>query len=285
MKPAAPRESNKPRVLVVAGSDSGGGAGIQADIKTITMLGGFAMTAVTALTAQNTLGVDEVLAVDPRFVALQMKSVLTDLGADAIKTGMLGSAGVVEAVANMCESLGFGLPLIVDPVMVAKGGARLLDQRAYDALVLRLLPLASVLTPNVPEAEILTGLRIETVRDLERAADALLALGPSAVLMKGGHLAGDTVVDVLRTADGADYRFEGPRIVSRSTHGTGCTLASAIAAGVAEGLTLHGAVARAREYVIRAIQLAPGLGRGHGPLEFAHPLMADASRTTSARQS
>jgi hydroxymethylpyrimidine/phosphomethylpyrimidine kinase len=277
MKPAASRESNKPRVLVVAGSDSGGGAGIQADIKTITMLGGFAMTAVTALTAQNTLGVDEVLAVEPRFVALQMKSVLSDLGADAIKTGMLGSARVVEAVADMCESLGFGLPLIVDPVMVAKGGARLLDQGAHDALVLRLLPLASVLTPNVPEAEILTGMRIESVRDLERAADALLALGPSAVLMKGGHLAGDTVVDVLRTADGADYRFEGPRISSRSTHGTGCTLASAIAAGVAEGLTLHGAVARARDYVVRAIQLAPGLGRGHGPLEFAHPLLANRS--------
>jgi hydroxymethylpyrimidine/phosphomethylpyrimidine kinase len=277
MKPAASRETNKPRVLVVAGSDSGGGAGIQADIKTITMLGGFAMTAVTALTAQNTLGVDEVQAVEPRFVAQQMKSVLTDLGADAIKTGMLGSARVVVAVADTCESLGFGLPLIVDPVMVAKGGARLLDQGALDALVLRLLPLASVLTPNVPEAEILTGMRIESVRDLERAADALLALGPSAVLMKGGHLTGDTVVDVLRTADGADYRFESPRIASRSTHGTGCTLASAIAAGVAEGLTLHGAVARARDYVLRAIQLAPGLGRGHGPLEFAHPLLATKS--------
>jgi hydroxymethylpyrimidine/phosphomethylpyrimidine kinase len=287
MKPAVSgaRESNKPRVLVVAGSDSGGGAGIQADIKTITMLGGFAMTAVTALTAQNTLGVDEVLSIEPRFVALQMKSVLSDLGADAIKTGMLGSAKVVEAVADMCESLGFGLPLIVDPVMVAKGGARLLDKGALDALVLRLLPLASVLTPNVPEAEILTGMTISNVRDLERAADALLGLGPSAVLMKGGHLAGDTVVDVLRTADGADYRFEGPRIASRSTHGTGCTLASAIAAGVAEGLTLHGAVARAREYVVRAIAQAPGLGRGHGPLEFAHPLFSDTSSAARSKQS
>jgi hydroxymethylpyrimidine/phosphomethylpyrimidine kinase len=272
MKRRGTAETNKPRVLVVAGSDSGGGAGIQADIKTITMLGGFAMTAVTALTAQNTLGVDEVMEVEPRFVALQMKSVLTDLGADAIKTGMLGSARVVDAVAKTCETLGFGLPLIVDPVMVAKGGARLLDQSALDMLVLRLLPLASLVTPNVPEAEILTGIKITSVRDLERAADALLGLGPSAVLMKGGHLEGDTVTDVLRTADGADYRFEGPRIHTRSTHGTGCTLASAIAAGVAEGLTLHGAVARAREYVVRAIELAPGLGRGHGPLEFAHPL-------------
>ncbi|HEY6080313.1 MAG TPA: bifunctional hydroxymethylpyrimidine kinase/phosphomethylpyrimidine kinase, partial [Polyangiaceae bacterium] len=262
----------KPRILVVAGSDSGGGAGIQADIKTITMLGGFAMTAVTALTAQNTLGVVEVMPVEPRFVALQMTTVLSDLGADAIKTGMLGSARVVEAVADVCETAAFGVPLIVDPVMVAKGGAVLLDKGAHEALVLRLLPLASLVTPNVPEAEILTGISIKTPRDLERAADALLGLGPSAVLMKGGHLEGDTVVDLLRTADGADHRFEGPRIVTRSTHGTGCTLASAIAAGVAEGLTLQGAVARARDYVTRAIQRAPGLGRGHGPLEFGHPL-------------
>lgn len=273
MKPRPEPESTKPRILVVAGSDSGGGAGIQADIKAITMLGGFAMTAVTALTAQNTLGVDDVLPIDPRFVALQMKSVLTDIGADAIKTGMLGSARVVEVVADVCESMAFGVPLVVDPVMVAKGGARLLDKGAHDALVLRLLPLASLLTPNVPEAEVLTGMTIKTTRDLERAADALLALGPSAVLMKGGHLEGDTVVDLLRTADGAQHVFEGPRIVSRSTHGTGCTLASGIAAGIAEGLTLQGAVARARDYVVKAIRLAPGLGKGHGPLEFAHPLL------------
>jgi hydroxymethylpyrimidine/phosphomethylpyrimidine kinase len=275
-------ESSKPRVLVVAGSDSGGGAGIQADIKTITMLGGFAMTAITALTAQNTLGVQDVLAVDPAFVAAQMKSVLTDIGADAIKTGMLGSARVVETVARTCESLGVGIPLIVDPVMVAKGGASLLDQSAIDMMVLRLFPFASLVTPNVPEAEVLTGMKIESARDLERAADALLALGPSAVLMKGGHLEGDTVVDLLRTADGEEHRFEGPRIVSRSTHGTGCTLASGIAAGIAEGLTLQGAVARARAYVVRGIELAPGLGRGHGPLEFAHPLLAAADAPARA---
>lgn len=265
-------ESSKPRVLVVAGSDSGGGAGIQADIKTITMLGAFATTAVTALTAQNTLGVQEVMVVEPRFVALQMRVVLQDIGADAIKIGMLGSARVVEAVADVCESSAFGIPLILDPVMVAKGGAVLLDKGAHEAMVLRLLPLASLVTPNVPEAELLTGVRIKTAADLERAADALLGLGPSAVLMKGGHLEGDTVVDLLRTADGAEHRFEGPRIISRSTHGTGCTLSSAIAAGVAEGLTLQGSVARARTYVVRAIEQAPGLGRGHGPLEFAHPL-------------
>jgi len=285
MKRLPEAESTKPRILVVAGSDSGGGAGIQADIKTITMLGGFAMTAVTALTAQNTLGVQDVLPIEPSFVALQMKSVLTDIGADAIKTGMLGSARVVEAVANVCESLAFGVPLIVDTVMVAKGGARLLDKGAHDALVLRLLPLASLVTPNVPEAEILTGMTIKTPRDLERAADALLGLGPSAVLMKGGHLEGDTVVDVLRTADGADHRFEGPRIVSRSTHGTGCTLASGIAAGIAEGLTLQGAVQRARDYVVQAIRLAPGLGKGHGPLEFAHPLRASEAAAPPATAS
>src|SRR5882672_2559134 len=194
MRSEPARENTKPRVLVVAGSDSGGGAGIPADIKTITMLGGFAMTAVTALTAQNTLGVEEVLPVEARFVALQMRAVLTDIGADVVKTGMLGSARVVEAVAGVCESLAFGVPLVVDPVMVAKGGATLLDKGAHEALVLRLLPLASLLTPNVPEAEILSGVRIKTWRDMERAADALLALGPSAVLMKGGHLEGDTVV-------------------------------------------------------------------------------------------
>lgn len=277
MKRVESQEPGKPRVLVVAGSDSGGGAGIQADIKTITMLGAFATTAVTALTAQNTLGVEEVLSIEPRFVALQMKCVLTDIGADAIKTGMLGSARVVEAVAGVCESLAFGIPLIVDPVMVAKGGARLLDQGAHDALVLRLLPLASLVTPNVPEAEVLTGVKIRSAADLERAADALLGLGPSAVLMKGGHLEGDVVVDLLRTADGAQHRFEGPRIASRNTHGTGCTLASGIAAGVAEGLTLEGAVARARQFVVKGIEHAPGLGRGHGPLDFGHLLRAAAA--------
>jgi hydroxymethylpyrimidine/phosphomethylpyrimidine kinase len=265
-------EITKPRVLVVAGSDSGGGAGIQADIKTITMLGGFAMTAVTALTAQNTLGVEDVLPIEASFVAAQMRAVLTDIGADVIKTGMLGSARVVQTVAGICESLASGVPIIVDPVMVAKGGARLLDKGAHDALVLRLLPLASLVTPNVPEAEALTGMRITSIRDMQRAADAILGLGPSAVLMKGGHLEGETVVDILRTADGAEHRFEGPRIATRNTHGTGCTLASGIAAGVAEGLTLSDAVGRARAFVVRAIETAPGLGSGHGPLEFAHLL-------------
>lgn len=266
------------RVLIVAGSDSGGGAGIQADIKAVTVLGGYAATAVTALTAQNTLGVLGIEAVSPEFVALQMEAVLTDIGADAIKTGMLGSARVVKMVAGTCQALAPSVPIVVDPVMVAKGGARLLDPDAVAALVRELLPKAALLTPNVPEAEALSGERIVDVASLERVASKLLLLGPSAVLLKGGHLAGDTVVDCLVTADGAAYRFESPRVLTRSTHGTGCTLASAIATGIAEGLTLFDSVARARAYVLEAIRTAPGLGQGHGPLNHAHPLAAKAKK-------
>jgi hydroxymethylpyrimidine/phosphomethylpyrimidine kinase len=267
-----------PRVLVVAGSDSGGGAGIQADIKTVTALGGYAATAITALTAQNTLGVEGVLTTAPEFVEQQMEVVLTDIGADAIKIGMLGSAAVVEVVARTCRRLATTIPIVVDPVMVAKGGQALLEPDARAALRTSLIPLAAVLTPNVPEAEALCGSTIASVADLGRAAERLLLLGPAAVLVKGGHLPGDVVVDVLRTADGGEYRFESPRIESRSTHGTGCTLASAIALGIAEGLTLEGAVTRARLYVLDAIRTAPGLGQGHGPLNHAHPITALRAR-------
>jgi len=267
-----------PRVLVVAGSDSGGGAGIQADVKTITALGGYAATAVTALTAQNTLGVEGVLTTAPEFVERQMAVVLTDIGADAIKTGMLGSAAVVEVVVNTCKRLAATIPVVVDPVMVAKGGQALLEPDARDALRTLLVPMAALLTPNVPEAESLSGIRIASEKDLGRAAERLLLLGPGAVLVKGGHLPGDVVVDVLRTADGGEYRFESPRIDSRSTHGTGCTLASAIALGIAEGLTLEGAVIRARLYVFDAIRTAPGFGQGYGPLNHAHPITALRAR-------
>jgi hydroxymethylpyrimidine/phosphomethylpyrimidine kinase len=262
------------RVLVVAGSDSGGGAGIQADIKTITVLGGYAATAITALTAQNTLGVFGVLPIDPEFVAEQMAVVLSDIGADAIKTGMLYSEEIIAAVASMLEFRARHLPVIVDPVMVAKGGTALLQQRARAALVERLLPLAALLTPNAPEAAVLAGMDVETVTDMERAADRLLAMGASAVLVKGGHLPGDTIVDLLRTADGDGASFEHPRIASRSTHGTGCTLASAIATGVAHGFTLRDAVARAEDYVHEAIRTAPGLGKGCGPLNHGHVIGA-----------
>lgn len=260
------------RVLVVAGSDSGGGAGIQADIKTITMLGAFAATAVTALTAQNTHGVHGVLAVDPAFVAHQMDVVLDDIGADCVKTGMLHGVEVIEAVARVIERRARGVPLVVDPVMVAKGGAPLLTEAAVTALRLRLLPKAALVTPNAPEAEALTGVPLRTIGDLRAAADAFMTLGVGAVLVKGGHLPGDVVVDLLRTADGEEHVFEDTRIDTRHTHGTGCTLASAISAGIAQGLRLADAVARARDYVRQAIRSAPGLGGGHGPLDHAHPL-------------
>lgn len=251
------------RILIVAGSDSGGGAGIQADLKTVMALGGYAMTAITALTAQNTLGVHGVHPVPPGFVQQQMRVVLDDIGADAIKTGMLGDATLIAAVADVLRTL--TCPIVIDPVMVAKGGARLLDPAAIDALR-ALLPLATVLTPNVPEAEALTGLTITDDASANRAMAALLALGPQAVLLKGGHLPGDTVRDWLGTAAGTTH-IDRPRLHTRHTHGTGCTLASAVATGLAQGMALTPAVERARAYVQAAIVAAPGLGQGHGPLQ------------------
>ena len=261
------------RVLVVAGSDSGGGAGIQADVKTVTALGGYAATAITALTAQDTRGVHGVYPVDVAFVVQQIDVVLSDIGADAIKTGMLVSADAIRAVAAACERLGAGVPVVVDPVMVAKGGAALLEASAVAALRSELLPRAAVLTPNIPEAEALTGERIEGVAGMRRAAAALLALGAHAVLLKGGHLPGDVVTDLLCDASG-ERVFEGPRIATRSTHGTGCTLASALAVGLAQGLSLASAADRARRYVREAIRTAPGLGSGHGPLNHGHTVRA-----------
>jgi hydroxymethylpyrimidine/phosphomethylpyrimidine kinase len=257
------------RVLVVAGSDSGGGAGIQADIKTITALGAYAATAVTALTAQDTRGVHGVLAVDPAFVIQQMEVVLSDVGADALKTGMLHSAEVIEAVASSYDRLAHGAPMVVDPVMVAKGGASLLDADATGALRSLLLPRAAVLTPNLPEAEALLGERIVDVDGMRRAARSLSQLGPGAVLVKGGHLAGPVVFDVLRYGEREEV-FESARIETRSTHGTGCTLASAIAASIAQGLQIRAAVDRARRYLLEALRCAPQIGSGHGPVHHGH---------------
>jgi hydroxymethylpyrimidine/phosphomethylpyrimidine kinase len=201
------------RVLIVAGSDSGGGAGIQADLKAVTALGAFGATAITALTAQNTRGVFGVLPVPPAFLAQQMVLVLEDIGADVIKTGMLHSAEVIETVASTAERLAKGVPLVVDPVMVAKGGARLLLPEARDALVQRLFPLAAVVTPNLPEAEVLGGETIDGVEAMRRVARKLLDLGPAAVLLKGGHLEGPKVVDVLCSKEGerASSRTTGSR--------------------------------------------------------------------------
>ncbi len=253
------------RVLIVAGSDSGGGAGIQADIKAVTALGGFAMTAITALTAQNTEGVHGVLPIPTGFIRQQMDAVLSDLGADALKTGMLHDSPTITAV---CDALPPGIPLVADPVMVAKGGHPLLQPDAVETLKRRLIPRAMVITPNLPEAEVLTGLRITTEAEMQAAMAALLSLGAEAVLLKGGHLDGPVVVDLLGTPAGIT-RFEDARIETRHTHGTGCTLASAIAAGIAQRLPLPEAVARARRYVRAAILAAPGFGRGHGPLNHA----------------
>lgn len=256
------------RVLIVAGSDSGGGAGIQADIKTVTALGAFAATAITALTAQNTHGVHAVHAVPPDFIARQIAVVLDDIGADAIKTGMLGNAATIEVVADSLARHAAGVQLVLDPVMVAKGGARLLDPDALSALKRLLLPMATIITPNLPEAEALAGMAIPDLAAMHHAAQAMLTLGVPAVLLKGGHLPGEMVVDLLVTEQGVE-EFAAPRIHTRHTHGTGCTLASALAAGLAQGLSLHDAVRRARAYVRAAIASAPGYGGGHGPLDHA----------------
>jgi len=259
------------RILIIAGSDSGGGAGIQADIKTVTALGGYAATALTALTAQNTESVARIEAISASFVRQQMETVLADIGADALKTGMLHTAEIVETVVRVIEEKAPSVPLVVDPVIVAKGGEALLDGPGIKMLKDRLLLRASVMTPNLPEAEVLTGLSITSPGDLEHAAQALLALGSKAVLLTGGHLKEKTVRDVLATPDCIEV-FEGPRIETLHTHGTGCTLASAIATGLAQGLALRDAVLRARIYVQEAIRTAPGFGRGYGPLNHGHPL-------------
>lgn len=259
----------KGRVLIVAGSDSGGGAGIQADIKTVTALGAYAATAITALTAQNTEGVAGIHEVPPDFVALQMRTVLEDIGADCIKIGMLHRAEVIAAVASVLERDAAGIPVVLDPVMVAKGGAALLEDDAVAALRRLLVPRAALITPNIPEAAALTGLDAAAGADSLDVAGALAAMGPAAVLLKGGHLPGETVRDLL-LVKGAAETFESPRLATRHTHGTGCTLASAIAAGLAQGMAIMAAVARARAYVLEAIRKAPGLGRGHGPLDHGH---------------
>ncbi len=258
----------KGRVLIIAGSDSGGGAGIQADIKAVTALEGFAMTAITALTAQNTLGVQGVHPVPVDFLRLQIRSVVDDLGVDAVKTGMLGDIATIDVVAEALAGLS-GVPVVVDPVMVAKGGHKLLADEAVDHMRRVLVPLATVLTPNLPEAELLAGMAIGSEADMRRAAEVLLGFGAPAVLLKGGHLDSEDVVDLLVTADGV-IAFRSARIATRHTHGTGCTLASAIATGLAQGMALVDAVDRGRRYVQRAIASAPGYGGGHGPLDHAN---------------
>lgn len=257
------------RVLIVAGSDSGGGAGIQADIKSVSAFGVFASTAITALTAQNTHGVHGVMPVPVDFIDQQINVVLTDIGADCIKTGMLHDSSVIETVVTALERDAVGIPLVVDPVMVAKGGAALLLDEAVVTLRNKLAPRATLLTPNIPEAEALAGRKLKGEGDMEALGRELLGLGPQAVLLKGGHMEGPVVRDMLITSSGVCY-FENPRIDTPHTHGTGCTLASSVAAGMAKGLNIEDAIHQAEIFLHKAIESAPGLGSGQGPINHLH---------------
>ena len=251
------------RVLIIAGSDSGGGAGIQADIKAVTMLGGYAMTAITALTVQNTLGVTDVMGVPPSFITAQARACLDDIGADSIKTGMLADIGTLEAVSEIL--LASSAFKVVDPVMVAKGGHALMREGTIDALKALMLPHADLLTPNTPEASALTGTDVVDEDGMRRAGEMILRMGAKAVLIKGGHLRGPEVVDILFTQD-EEHRFVSQRIDTIHTHGTGCTLASACATLNQQGRSLKETIEMARDYLYGAIAMAPHLGEGHGPL-------------------
>ncbi len=270
--------SDIPTAMTIAGSDSGGGAGIQADLKTFAAMGVYGTSAITAITAQNTLGVTAIHEVPTEVVTAQIQAILSDIGADAVKTGMLSSVAIIETVAQELKRHGV-TRLVVDPVMVAKGGDRLLREDAVDALRTRLLPLAMVVTPNVPEAEVLTSLAIHTPEDAREAAKRIVAMGAGSAVVKGGHLSGGYAIDVFY--DGKEFReFTGRRIQTKNTHGTGCTFASATAAGLAKGLPLVDAVSQAKEYVTRAIRSNLEIGAGHGPLNHFYML-----RETSWRRS
>ena len=258
------------RVLSIAGSDSGGGAGIQADIKTVTALGGYAATAVTAVTVQNTRGVSGIHAIPAAIITSQISSVLCDIGADAIKTGMLASGDVIAAIVSELERWPH-IPLVVDPVMVAKGGASLLANDAVNSLRELLLPRATILTPNLPEAEILVDKAITKRSEMLDAARIICGLGARAVLVKGGHLPGGDIYDVYLGPEGT-HEWHSKRIATEHTHGTGCTLSAAIATGLAQGMTSIDSITRARDYVLMAIQTAPKFGAGHGPLNHAHTI-------------
>jgi len=250
--------------LTIAGSDSGGGAGIQADLKTFAACGVYGTCAITAITAQNTTGVTAWQAVEADLVIAQIEAVAEDFGIAAVKTGMLANAAIVEAVSAAIAEL--DLPnLVVDPVMIAKGGDRLLDEDAVEAMIAELLPRARIVTPNVPEAEVLTGMTIRTLDDMRGAARRIRAMGPSVVVLKGGHLDGPESIDVV-VSDEWEFDLRGPRLPGVHTHGTGCTFSAAITAFLALGRPAADALREARAYLEGAIRHAPGLGHGHGPL-------------------
>ncbi len=264
-----------PRVLTVAGSDSGGGAGIQADLKTISLLGGYGMSAITALTVQNTRGVQSIHEVPAEFVGLQMDSVISDIGVDAVKTGMLGNSSIIRVVSGKVRRYGVSR-VVVDPVMVAKGGVRLLSPEAEETLKRELIPLALIVTPNIPEAEVLTQDRIRGVEGMKRAARQVLGMGARNVLIKGGHLTGDPV-DVF--FDGRSFsEFSGPRLPSLHTHGTGCTLSAGIALELARGNSPKAAVEKARSFITSAIRFSFPLGQGIGPVNPYTPAIRDGER-------
>ena len=278
MTHTAPPSAQAPRyarVLSIAGSDSGGGAGIQADLKTFSALGCYGMTAITAITAQNTQGVRAIHGVPPDMLRAQIDAVVEDIGVDAVKIGMLHSPEVVAVVADALRR--HHLPhVVLDPVMVATSGDRLMADETVQVLVRELFPLATVVTPNLDEAALLLGRPIPGIEALDGAARALLALGAPAVLLKGGHLPGDTVMDVLALTDGTRLRLQSPRIVTHNGHGTGCTLSSAIAAYLALGLPLPQAVEQARAYILGAIAAGANVhtGHGHGPLNHGYAPVA-----------
>lgn len=256
------------RVLIIAGSDSSGGAGIQADIKTVTALGGYAATAITAITVQNTLGVSAVHHIPPDIITGQIDVVLEDIGADAIKIGMIGDVATAEVIEKAIAPL--KVPVVLDPVLVATSGDSLGGSEVAQFIRERLMPLGPILTPNIPEAEALSGMNITIQADQLKVAAALCDMGAVATLVKGGHRDGETVQDILCSEEGY-HIFENPKLDTKNTHGTGCTLASALATGLAKGQALETAVGNATTYVHEAIRTAPGLGRGHGPLNHGHP--------------
>jgi hydroxymethylpyrimidine/phosphomethylpyrimidine kinase len=259
-----PQPPQPARILAIAGSDSSGGAGIQADIKTVTMLGGYAMTAITAITAQNTVGVQGIAPIAAEMVARQIASCVADIGVDAVKIGMLHDAQVIAAVAAALEAV--QVPVVLDPVMIATSGAALIDPDAVAAMRRLLFPLATLITPNLPELAALAGRSFDGTEAMIAAAEELSETSGAAVLAKGGHGSGETITDVLIVPGEAPLAFEHARIDSVHTHGTGCTLSSAIATFLGRGETLAEAVGQARQFVFAAIAAAPGYGAGHGPL-------------------
>ncbi|MDY7001995.1 MAG: bifunctional hydroxymethylpyrimidine kinase/phosphomethylpyrimidine kinase, partial [Thermodesulfobacteriota bacterium] len=252
-----------PCILTIAGSDSGAGAGIQADLKTIAALGGYGLSVITALTAQNSLGVTGIFAPPPEFVRLQLETVLSDFPVVAAKTGMLFSSPIITSLAGILKNKNF--PLVVDPVCVSQSGHRLLEPDAIQALCQKMLPLADLLTPNKPEAELLSNIKIQSPDDIKPVLEKLLSLGPKAVLLKGGHFEGDTVVDWLGQPGQSPVALKQQRVDTKNTHGTGCTLSAGIATGLGRGLNLRQAVIQAQEYLNLALRESYALGKGCGP--------------------